>query len=57
MDTKDKTNRDNLCVLLSFFALAIIMIFVMVRNFNVIDLCYFGVIVFFGTRYLLLCKE
>lgn len=57
MDSRNKAHRDNLLVLFVFGLLALVMICVMIHDFNVLDLCYFFVIVYFGIRYLLLCKE
>lgn len=54
-----KTNAKNdIKVVLGIFVLICLMlIFTMINNFKVIDCCYFGIVLFFATRYVLLSRD
>lgn len=50
-------SNDTKCVMGVFAVIGIIMIYLMINNFKVIDCCYFILVLIFATRYLLLSRE
>ena len=50
-------NKDTKFVMLFFAVISLILVFLMVNNFHVIDCCYFILVVFFATRYLVLNRD
>lgn len=50
--------KNNLKIVMLFFAvISLILVYLMVNNFKVIDCCYFLVVVLFATRYLCLSRD
>ena len=50
-------SKDTKFVMLFFAVISLIMIYLMVNNFNIIDCCYFFIVVGFATRYFILSKN
>ena len=50
-------NKNTKFVMLFFAVISLILVFLMVNNFHVIDCCYFILVVVFATRYLVLNRD
>lgn len=49
--------KDTKYVMVFFAVISLIIICLMIKNFNFIDCCYFFIVIGFAARYLLLGKE
>lgn len=50
-------SKDTRCVMVVFAVISLIMIYLMINNFKIIDCCYFILVVCCATRYLLLSRD
>ena len=57
-DYMETNSKKDIKFVMSIFVLIILMlVFTMISNFKIIDGCYFIIVLFFATRYLLLSRD
>lgn len=49
--------KDTKCVMVVFAVISLILVYLMINNFKVIDCCYFILVLCSATKYLLLSRE
>lgn len=49
--------KDTKFVMLFFAVISLIMIYLMINNFKIIDCCYFFIVVGFATKYFILSRD
>ena len=54
---KTDSKKDITVVMSGFTVIGLMLIFTMINNFKVIDLCYFGVVIFFAVKYLIISRD
>lgn len=54
---KTDSNKDLKLVMIAFAFIALLLIFSMINNFKIIDCCYFCIVLFFATRYLIVSRD
>lgn len=54
---KTNSKKDIRFVMSIFSVISLMLIFTMINNFRVIDCCYFIIVLFFATRYLIISRD
>ena len=49
--------RDTKCVMIVFAVISLILVYLMINSFKIIDCCYFILVLVSATRYLYLSKD
>ena len=57
-ENMETNSKKDIKFVMSIFALiSLMLVFTMINNFRVVDGCYFIIVLFFATRYLLLSRD
>ena len=54
---KTDSKKDIKFVMSVFTVISLMLIFTMINNFKVIDCCYFGIVIFFAAKYLIISRN
>ena len=54
---ENDSKKDLKFVMIAFALIALLLIFSMINNFKIIDCCYFGIVLFFAIRYLIVSRD